>query len=224
MILYNNVKNKRKEGKINEKNIIIAVSTILVAVLLGILAYKYKTKSINHQEISSSTTTTTVTTKFPTNNSYPDKNGIKSWNDYPKENDSEVKTYYLEDLVTDSKIDLDTNFNKTSFTSKNGIKYSLTCTNYLENNSNNGSYEQFVNCDNVKIEVDGFNASFDYTPNEFGCGNASYILITNNYLINQESSGCGAGGPITLYDKYGHKVFEEEYSEYAYNDVGKLKI
>lgn len=45
-------------------------------------------------------------------------------------------------------------------------------------------------------------------------------LIINNYLISQESSGCGAGGPITIYDKDGNKVFKEEYSEYMYNDIG----
>lgn len=49
-------------------------------------------------------------------------------------------------------------------------------------------------------------------------------LIINNYLISQESSGCGAGGPITIYDKDGNKVFKEEYSEYMYNDIGQAKI
>lgn len=190
-----------------KKNILITVLTILIVIFLGIIVYTYKVKPNNNS-----------------NNSYSDKNGIKSLSDYPLNNDNDVKTYYLEDLVTDSKIDLNTNFKKTAFTSKNGIKYSLTCTDYLENNSNNGDYEQFVNCDNVKIEVEGFNTSFDYSPNEFGCGNASYILLANNYLINQASSGCGDGGPITVYDKDGRKVFEEEYSEYMYNDVGQLKI
>lgn len=205
-----------------QKNIIIAVLTILVAVLLGILVYEYKTKPINNQEISSSTTTTTVTTKFPTSNSYPDKNGIKSLNDYPKENDSEVKTYYLDHLVTDSKIDLDSNFKKTSFISNNGIKYSLTCTSYYEDPNDIDNI--YVNCGSINVEIDEYNTSFVYYPNNLGCGDASHILITNNYLINQESSGCGAGGPITIYDKDGNKVFKEEYSEYMYNDIGYAKI
>lgn len=202
-----------------QKNTIIAVLAILIVILLGLLIYTYNTTTTNNQ--SNNSTTTTITTKSSSNDS---KSEIKSINDYPTTNDNDIKTYYLEKLVSESNIDLNTNFKKTSFTTKNGIKYSLTCTNYLQDNSNNNSNEPTVNCDNIKINIEDYNTSFDYSPNDFGCGDASYILLTNNYLINQASSGCGAGGPITIYNKNGQKIFEEKYSEYIYNDIGQVKI
>lgn len=90
-----------------QKNIIIAVLTILIVILLGILIYTYNTKTTNNQ--SNNSTSTTVTTKSSSNDS---KSEIKSINDYPTTNDNDIKTYYLEKLVSESNIDLNPNFRR----------------------------------------------------------------------------------------------------------------
>lgn len=193
-----------------KKNIVIGVLSLLVVILLGFIVYNYKFKSPNTGNSNTNTNT----------NSNTDNNNIKSLKDYPANDDENVKTYYLEDLVKDSKVDLNTNFINKSYTTSNGIKYNLSCTVFTEEKVS----ENYVSCDNVKINIDGFNVFLDYSPNSDGCGNASYLLLNNDYLINQESSGCGEGGPITVYKKDGSKVLEEKYSEYMYNNIGQLKV
>ena len=183
-----------KEGK-NEmkKNIFIVLVIIVFGLLIGTASFNYlKNKRM---EILN--------------------NSIKSVNEYPKENDSNVKTYYLEELVKNSKINLSTNFEKTLFTTNDGLKYYLTCDNFLEKNSN---------CEHIKIEINGFDTQIDFDNSSDSCENKSYILMTDKNLINQESNGCGIGGPITIYDKQGYKILKEDYSEYMYNNVGQAVI
>lgn len=176
-----------------KKNIFIVLVIIVFGLLIGTASFSYlKNKKLESMNSS-----------------------IKSIEDYPKENDSNVKTYYLEELVKESKIDLSTNFTRTSYTSNDDTKYYLTCTNYSDKN---------LNCNKIDIEINGYNISLNFDNESNGCGNASYILMTNQYLINQESSGCGAGGPITIYDKQGYKILREDYSDYLYNNVGQAVV
>ena len=125
-----------------KKNIVIGVLSLLVVILLGFIVYNYKFKSPNTGNSNTNTNT----------NSNTDNNNIKSLKDYPANDDENVKTYYLEDLVKDSKVDLNTNFINKSYTTSNGIKYNLSCTVFTEEKVS----ENYVSCDNVKINIDGF--------------------------------------------------------------------
>ncbi len=131
---------------------------------------------------------------------------------FPKESKGIVLGSYVFNLLFDGTdnwlFDVSKNFQNIENV-VNGVNYSLSCYEYDE---------EVKLCNIVKIRINEFNYDFYLNYGENGCSDDSYIIVTGDYLIEQKLSGCGDGGKLNVYNKYGDVVFSDDNSVYLYED------
>lgn len=146
-------------------------------------------------------------------------NSITDISMFPKEDKGIVSSVYTAGLLLDENGNwlIHSNQNFQNIENKvDGIKYSLSCDDYVVWNDE-------WTCGIIKIRLDSFNTNFYYDNLENGCSNDSHLVITDDYLIEQELSGCGGGGKLNVYNKQGKIVFSDDNSVYLteYNNESK---
>ena len=200
---------------------LVVILIVLVITLMGFIVYRefYSDDKVNDNN--------TI------NTSILEKESIKNVSNFPQKSDSSIISFDIKDLLYDkngmSLINLTENFKNISY-QKHNIKYNMSCDEFIENGFYDPETNQEIsNCELVKIKIDDYNLELYYFGS-VGCSDETFIILTNDYLIEQAISGCGNGGTITVYDKKGNEVYTEKDSVYMYSktnnyeDENKVKI
>ena len=190
----------------NGKNILIVFLILIILGLGGFIVYDKVIKEEKNEE------------KVETNNEEvidTEKELITDVSNFPKESDDSVRWggYLSELLYKDDETtitDLNQNFQDLEFKTDNGIKYTITCGVYGEENTE----MNIPKCNSIEFKFDGFNTTSTYDI-DTTCGVDSNIIITDKYIIEQKN-GCGAGGTITVKDKKGDAKLRVENSVIYY--------
>ena len=184
-----------KENKMNDKKykIIIGGLVFVVLILIGLLIYIATKKTNNNNNSNStttssttttSTTTTTTGTTTTTTTTTP-KNLATNFDMFPEKNDSNVTSFYIDDLLEHDNLDLNTNFKNIKL-NKYGVDYSVTCTEY------DPDYEySSLNC--VKAEININNLKFD-VPTDSQVNSQLYYILKfkeNMIVFYYSNSDCG---------------------------------
>lgn len=144
------------------------------------------------------------------------KNVINDVSMFPMESIGDVLSTSKESLLYDKDRNYLVDDAKNVINEINGIKYSLSCESFGE------VYQNY--CDMVKISFDSFNTNLYYNNTEEGCGDATWIIISDEYFIEQELSGCGNGGELNVYNNNGNIVFSDNNSVYMISDDASYKM
>lgn len=179
--------------------ILVGLLVVFIFLTLGLGGYIVYDKVLNNQKLDAEVN---------------DNNNITDISMFPKESKGIVFTSDLEDLLYKEKYNYLFDETKNFQNVKNeidGIKYSLSCDDY-------NVWDEGENCRIVKIRFDSFDTNLYFNIETKGCGNGTKIIMTNNYLIEQEISGCENGGNINVYNKDGDIVFNDYNSVYLFQN------
>ena len=173
-----------KENEKNDKKykIIIGGLVFVVLILIGLLIYIATKKNDNNNNSNSTTTSSTTTSTTTTT----PKNLATNFDMFPEKNDSNVTSFYIDDLLEHDNLDLNTNFKNIKL-NKYGVDYSATCTEY------DPDYEySSLNCVTAEININ--NLKFDVPTDSPVNSQLYYILIfkENMIVFYYTNSDCGA--------------------------------
>lgn len=180
---------------------LVVILIILVVAMMGFIVYK----ELNDEEKPCNINTTNTTTKEE------DKKLIKDVKDFPKKSDESVLlSLPIADLLKDEDgnylVDINENFEEVHH-QINGLKYTISCEEFGEH-STYGSEE----CLTVNIKFEDYD-------NDIDCyyGEASPIIITNDYVITQGIGSGGAAGGIYVRDKKDNDVLSESNGVWSFS-------
>ncbi len=201
--------------------VLIWLVVILIIVVIGLMSfivYKEFLKDNYNQNNNNNNTSNVL------NDEENNKNDITDINKFPQKSDNTVlSSFYaatlLQDEVGKDIVDDTENFKNISYT-KNNIKYNLSCAAY----NPKSDITQKPQCETTEIEFENFKGKYYYNNISEGCSDNRYLIITDQYIIQQNISGCGDAMDIIITNSNGEKIFTEEnsvaiYAPYKINET-----
>lgn len=183
---------------------IVIILGIIVAVLYGYIYYESKLNKHNDTPTINTSTTTTTNIK---------NNIIDDIKKLPKTSDESVITMNKYDFLKDKNgeylVNIYENFKETSFQTENGLKYSLSCLEYLEDYYEN-TEAKTNKCVNIEIDIPKYKKKFKfYNGSDIGCHVGKDLIFTDEYVIEQSEDECTGTGSISIYNN-GELIFNDK--------------
>ena len=167
--------------------LIIIIMILLVSMVILLLTNK-KDEISNKNIITSNKTTNNTTSKTKGSFSY-------KFEDFPKNNDNNVNTFDLMNLLNDDKVNINVNFKNIDL-NKYSLNYTVSCTQYDESDIDRFGY----GCSGYQFKIGDL--ILEDNQDE-GCGHINRVISVDNYFIVQHAVGCDEGcGHIDIYKNY----------------------